>query len=733
MIAHDRFSKWMPRTLAFLFCLTVSALPFRAQVQKPPAGQKTEQAAKPIRIGVGLVQTDVTVFDRENRFVDNLKPDQFELKVDGVEQPIAFFELVASGSPHDEEIWAKAEGKPVPEPTKPAATASDAGRTILFFVDDWHMSAEDVIRARAALASLVDKSMGVHDRAVIFAASGQLGFLQQLTDNKAVLHSALQKLNFQSPGVEDNTWPPMTEGQAVLIEQNDADVIAYFCLAMKGTGWDSAFSSKGGGGCSPQLIQAIHERADRLAELSAGIAERSLSALRDLVRSSAALPGRKVIFFLSDGFVLQPQRSDIGDRLKLLTDAAARVGIVIYSLDTRGLVVGLPEAKTKRAADSMGNLAHSGYSEVLAQQDALNALASDTGGRFLKNTNALDTALITALAEMSHYYLLGWHIDLESVQPGKYRSLQVAVKDRPDLKVRLRQGQVDLSQLVARNDDQAGTAMPSATAGGNELLEALQSPFVLKALPVHLNAGRLFQSDRGNILTISYLVDANAANLLAGSEKEGFKIDVMGVIANNNGKSVADFSERLSWAGDPTGQSRPGSDAFAHSRFVVLEPGVYQVRVAARDPRSGRAGSAWEWIDIPPSAPGKISMSSIFLQEQGMGTAAGLDLEALGKAQFSIRRSFQPQSQVQFLLNIYNSTKSGVQVQTKIYRGNQVVSQSPPKSLQAVPQNAGAGAIFFSSELPLQGLPPGAYTLEVTATGHSTNASDTQRVAFWIR
>jgi VWFA-related protein len=733
MKKHSRSIRLITRIFSFLL-LWRAALPSCAQVEKPPAGQKTEQADKQIRVSVTLVQTDVMVFDRQNRFVDDLKPEQFELKVDGIVQPISFFELVSSGSPHDEEIWAKAEGKPVAAAPRPAASVSDTGRTILFFIDDWHLSAESVVRSRDALANLIDKSMGVHDRAAIFAASRQLGFLQQLTDNKAVLHAALQRFNFQSAGVEDLDWPPMTEGMAVLIEQGDQDVMNYFCLAMS-----SGSQNRGSGGrdpnlrCSAQQLQELQARAGRLANLSASIAERSLAALRELVRSCAALPGRKVIFFLSDGFVLQPQRSDIVDRLRQVTDAAARVGIVIYSLDTRGLVVGLPDAKTKRAADTTGALAHSGYSEVLPQQDALNALAADTGGRFLKNTNALDTALITALAEVSRYYLLGWYVDPESVQPGKYRSIQVAVKGRSDLKVRLRQGLVDLSQLLTKSQNQASNTMSAAAPAGSELLEALQSPFLLDALPIHLNAGYLFQPDKGCVLAISYLVDVNAADLLTGKEKEGIKIDVMGAVGNRNGVSVGDFSEHLSWAGDPTGQTQPVDNAFSHTRFIVLEPGVYQVRVAARDPRSDRAGSTWEWIDVPPSSAGKISMSSIFLQEQASGTAPDLALDTLSRTQFSVRRRFSPLSQVRFLLNIYNSATSDIQIQMKIYRGNHVVNQSLPKPPEAARRNANGGTIPFSDELPLRGLPPGSYTLEVTATDRSTNASATQRVAFWIQ
>jgi hypothetical protein len=52
------------------------------------------------------------------------------------------------------------------------------------------------------------------------------------------------------------------------------------------------------------------------------------------------------------------------------------------------------------------------------------------------------------LAEDS--YLLGWYVDPEKLQPGKYSTIRVAVKDRSDLSVRVRQGSLDLSRLVSK-------------------------------------------------------------------------------------------------------------------------------------------------------------------------------------------------------------------------------------------------------------------------------------------
>lgn len=49
-----------------------------------PAPQTSDDST--LRISTVLVQTDVTVVDRDGQFIDGLRPDQFELKVDGKPQ-----------------------------------------------------------------------------------------------------------------------------------------------------------------------------------------------------------------------------------------------------------------------------------------------------------------------------------------------------------------------------------------------------------------------------------------------------------------------------------------------------------------------------------------------------------------------------------------------------------------------------------------------------------------------
>ncbi len=712
-------SAWLPR-LSSRICLLLLVLPLSAQVQKPQAGQKGQQPGKTIRVDVALVQTDVMVFDRDNRFVDNLKPEQFEFRVNGNPVPIEFFDMVYAGTPHDEEIWARMGRKKSPAAAPPpAASRSNVGRTILFFVDDWHLSADSMMRARVALEKLIEDSVGINDQAALVAASGQLGFLQQFTNDKAVLRAAAAKFAGGSV-VEDNEYPPMNEAHAARIVQREVALEDFFVGALiKKTGMYTVDARR-----------TIQNRAARLANLSASIAERSLSSLRDFIRSTSMLPGRKLVFFLSDGFALQLAVSDIVYRLRQLTTEAANKGVVIYTLDTRGLVVGLPDAKDRLPpAGQLVAYTQSGYNAVMDFQDGLNALASDTGGRFLKNTNALDVAISTAMAEASRYYLLGWYVDAEQLKPGKYWSLHVSIKGRPDLKVRLRAGQVDLSQSVELPRTRPVKPAVSPKEAADQLLRALQAPFPIDDLPVFVHAGWILDPNKGLMIGLTYQV---AADAIPGAEPAN--VEVTSGVADRNGVVVDKFTETLSRQRGASSQPPSDRVAFKYSRTVPLGPGLYQVRVAARDPMSGRLGSAWQWLEVPAPAKGEMRLSSIFLREQnGGGTGrVSLDADTLGRAQFDGQRRFSANARVSFYANVYGAPGPDIEIHTTVFQGNQPVIEAPAQSISVAPATANQNLTPVTGTLAFTGVAPGSYILQVAATDRQTNTTVIQRIPFWI-
>jgi hypothetical protein len=78
---------------------------------------------------------------------------------------------------------------------------------------------------------------------------------------------------------------------------------------------------------------------------------------------------------------LKTGRETAIDKMRQITSAAAKSGVVIYSMDTRGLVASLQDASSSKPFDPFGQLSLSEHSELSASQDGLNALAADTGGK----------------------------------------------------------------------------------------------------------------------------------------------------------------------------------------------------------------------------------------------------------------------------------------------------------------------------------------------------------------
>src|SRR5204863_9522186 len=177
--------------------------------------------------------------------------------------------------------------------------------------------------------------MGLNDQAAINSATGQIGFLQQLTNDKLVLQAAIKRLMPRSRSAIDSERPPMTEYQALAIERYDKDVTDFFVdqvlKDMLGTSLEIA----------KNIVAA---RASTILQQAANITTSSLSTFESLLRSSASLAGRKLVLFVSGGFFLDTKKSNEADRMRRITDAAKRTGTVIYSIDARGLsTVGLPD------------------------------------------------------------------------------------------------------------------------------------------------------------------------------------------------------------------------------------------------------------------------------------------------------------------------------------------------------------------------------------------------------
>ena len=62
-----------------------------------------------------------------------------------------------------------------------------------------------------------------------------------------------------------------------------------------------------------------------------------------------------------------------------------------------------------------------------------------------------------------------------------------------------------------------------------------------------------------------------------------------------------------------------------YQRAIALPPGRYQVRLAVREDAMGLLGSAWQRVEIPDLAPGRLTLSSLFLLEENKSNQAAPD------------------------------------------------------------------------------------------------------------
>ena len=548
-----------------------------------------EQTDDVVRVKTELVQTDITVVDKRGRFVEGLSADDFELRVDSKLQTLSFFEEVAAGSVEEErqlKAARKGDAGAVAKLPKTPGSGSERSRVIFFFVDDVHLTGEGLNRARSVLTHFVENKMTAKDRVAVVSTSGQIGFLQQLTDNKAVLREAISRLNYK--------YNPETTASHVSISEVDANLIAnnsdrdLFAYLVEATMKEFQMGSLSATTMVVNRVRQINAQS-KIAEID------TLSRLESLMRSTTPLTGRKILFFISDGFIVDDKRSNGADVMRRVTNEAARVGVVIYSLDTRSsvLVSGVDVSKNVYP-DFSPRTASRSLAEERLPQAPLETLADETGGRSYLNPNALNDGVAEALTESSAYYLLAWRPDSENQRAGKSR-VNVVLKGRSDLRVRMRRHFFD-----SRDKQAIGISNTKTTAASNSpddnLKMALASLYPRRDLPTALSASVQKTADKGTVLNVLMQIDRESLSIDKSGGKEQAIVDVLGVALDDRGRFFS-FQQKLEI---PQELLIAKDDRFIKwSRVLPLPPGLYQLRVAFRDRQSGLTGSAIAWIEIP--------------------------------------------------------------------------------------------------------------------------------------
>ena len=540
--------------------------------------QLLAQSDDVVRVKTELVQTDVTVVDKRGRFVSGLSANDLELRVDSKLQPLSFFEEVTAGSIDEEKQLAAARKGDAAKLPKTPGPAIDRGRVIFFFVDDIHLTGESLTRARSVLTNFVENKMTAKDQVAIVSTSGQIGFLQQLTDNKAVLREAISRLN--------SKYNPEATASHVAISEVDANLVAnhgdqgLFSYLVEATMREFQIDALNAYTIVTNRIHQINGQS-RLAELD------TLSRLESLMRSTTPLTGRKLLFFLSDGFVVDAKRSNGPDVLRRVANEAARVGVVVYTLSTRGNIFGPGiDVSSNGYPDYSPRTASRSLAESKMPQEMLETLAKETGGRSVLNASRLNDGVAEALTETSAYYLLAWRPDNENQTVGKSR-LNVVVKGRPDLRVRMRQHYFDFRQ------NEAKPKAPATNTPDDQLKRSLGSLYPRRDLRVSVAASFVNTVDKGTALNVSMQIDGQSLSFDDG--KQQAIVDVLGVAIDDRGQ-FSSFKQKVDI---PREVLAKDGRFIKWTQTLPLPPGLYQVRVAVRDRQTGRTGSAMTWIEIP--------------------------------------------------------------------------------------------------------------------------------------
>ncbi len=654
------------------------------QTQQPTPSRTPSPPPISFGVEVQYVEVDAIVTDKDGNVVRDLTRDDFEIKEEGKPRPVELAALIDLPTP-------------APDPQKVKAVEPDVkgnlrpfeGRLYIIVLDDLHTAALRSQGVKRAARLFIEKHFGDEDLAAVVQVSGRGDAGQELTGNRRLLLSAVDK--FMGQRLRSATL-------------NKIDVYNM-----------------------TRDTRDPNERIRDPDEFQRGYnARSSLDALRSVADWLGNIHGRrKAVIYISEGIdydVHDPfnnsDASTIMSSMRDVISAATRANVSLYTVDPRGLHgMGDETMDLNPVQDTSLGLDGRGLqSEMQLAQDSLRVLADETVGRAAVASNDFAGAFDRIVKDNSSYYVLGFRPANERAD-GRPRKLEVRVK-RPGLKVRSRNGYV-LARRAARRPDPP-TFVGSRAPG--PLKELLQLPIQQSGLPMVVSAAAF----RGKAGTNSVMVTAHfGGQAFRDTEKDGKFQDVLEVslVAFDKSAKTKGTDSQLKLDLKPQTKKVVDAAGFRFLGQLELPPGLYQLRCVARASNASAAGSVYYDLEVPDFSKGPLTLSGLLVSSATSAlipTAGAFEqFKDVLPAPPTTFRDFLPGDTLSVVAEIYDNelkTPHTLDVTTSVVEDGGIVKfhndqQRKTEELTSI----GGGAFVHKALVPLKDLAPGTYTLRVEA------------------
>jgi VWFA-related protein len=549
-----------------------------------PSEVSTRDTPPTFRVRVNLVLVRVVVRDSNGKVVTNLKKEDFQLSDNRKPQVISTF---STETPESHKV-APITPSPAPNPDAnasgdPAAIAALPQRFVAVVFDDTNMLVEDTVWVRSAATRLFS-SLAPTDRVGVYSTSGQV--TQEFTQEHERLQESLLSVVPRPVTASGNGFHDCPEisyyqadqienkqdAQALAVATEDALVCAY--------AGDPRFTAQA------QALAAM--TSQRVVASGDSQTEYVYRHLEEIMRRLAAMPGQRVMAFVSPGFVITTMLTSDSSSL---IDRANRSNIVINTIDARGLYtpdlmgdIGDPPHDSTR---TVGIKSSYRVQAQLAQSDILGQLADGTGGTFFHNRNDIDEGLREAVAAPAMSYVLGFSPQNLKVN-GAYHTLRVTLAGKQKFNVQARHG-----YYAPR------TIKDPVEAAKEEIQEALFSQDEIHDLPVELQT-QFFKKDQSQArLAVLTHVDVKGIRFRKADGRNRDDLTVATAIFDENGNFVTGGEKIVEMKLLDKTVERMSRSGFTLKSSFDIKPGTYLVRMVVRDAEGSQMAARNGAVSIP--------------------------------------------------------------------------------------------------------------------------------------